>query len=211
MDDTTANNLHDDDVSAILENLSVCKSLVKSSAVVTTAIRLQTTGFEIVAECALHGERMSDVLNQQISDYLECSNAVIFRGGKKIEEVKQIKIRKPEIMIAGIVGDIHEAQQKRIGSHRTLLVHQAFVAVDRWIVKGRLFMTSNKTVKEFLQANRDYFPIADAEVIDAESPDSPKRMPVAIVNRSRVSFMDITELEAPTSDLSPYNTLLKNN
>lgn len=189
-----------DDVSELLDHLSVCKSLVKKTEQSITTIRLLTSGFEILADCDLNGNRLLDVMNQSISDYLECTGAALYHNTRLIERADQLKIRKPEIMIAGIAGKTHEAQEKRIGSRRKLDLFQAFVAVDRWIVKGRLYMTSNKTVKEFLNADRDFFPIADANIIDAESPDEPQQVPVAIVNRSRVSFMEITELDKPEID-----------
>jgi hypothetical protein len=44
-----------------------------------------------------------------------------------------------------------------------------------------------------LRANRDFFPISAATVIDARSQQPPRRMPVAIVNHGRVTFMEITE------------------
>ncbi|MCA9138421.1 MAG: hypothetical protein KDB00_16735 [Planctomycetales bacterium] len=200
-----------DDVSKILESLDVCRSLVKQGDESTVAIRLQTTGFEIVADSNLGGERISDILNQSLSDYIECTNASLYRRGQLVDRIDHIKVRKPEIMVAGIVGDKHEAAQKRIGSRRRMDQFDAIVAVDRWIVKGRLYMTSHKSVKEFLHANRDFFPIAQAEVIDAESPENPQAMSVAIVNRARVSFMEIVEPPESEADkkLSAVSRLLK--
>ncbi|WP_145389155.1 hypothetical protein [Stieleria neptunia] len=200
-----------DDVAELLKNLNVCQSLVrKTDEASSTAIRLLTTGFEIHADCDLGGRRISDVMNQSISGYMECTNASLYRRGQAIDHIGSVKVRKPEIMIAGIMGNHHEAAEKRIGSRRALQLFHAVVAIDRWIVRGRLHMTSNKTVKEFLHANRDYFPVADACVIDAESPESPQQMNVAIVNRARVSFMEITELEESesASDQSPVARLL---
>lgn len=197
-------------VSQILENLEVCRSLVKKVDDSTIAIRLQTTGFEIIADSDLSGERISDVLNQSLSDYIECTNASLYRRGKLIDRIEHLKVRKPEIMVAGIVGDKHEAAEKRMGSRRGLDQFDAVVAVDRWVVKGRLYMTSHKSVKEFLHANRDFFPIAHAEVIDAEMPESPQSMSVAIVNRARVSFMEISEPPESEADkrLSAVSRLL---
>ena len=82
----------------------------------------------------------------------------------------------------------------------------ATVAVDRWVIKGRLHMTSNKTVKEFLHANRDFFPIADAKVVDAESPGKHEQLNVAIVNRARVSIMEINELSDSDLGSAPLET-----
>lgn len=200
-----------DDVSEILKNLNVCQSLVRKTDETVVPIRLQTTGMELVADCDLGGRRMSDVMNETMTDYLECTNASFYRGGKLIDRIANVKVRKPEIMIAGIVGNQHEAREKRIGSRRALQLFYAVVAIDRWIVKGRLHMTTHKSVKEFLRANRDFFPIADPEVIDGESPENPHQMNVALVNRARVSFMDISELpesEVPDENQSAVERLL---
>lgn len=161
----------------------------------TTGIRLLTTGFEIIAECDLGGQRISDLMNQTLTDYLECSNAKLFRRGRFIESIEHLKVRKTEIMIGGIVGVFHEAPEKQMGNHRNLGQYQAIAAVDRWIIKGRLHMTSHKSVTEFLHSNRDFFPIAKALITDAESPERPDEMKVAIVNRTRVAFMEITETD----------------
>ncbi|WP_182869735.1 hypothetical protein [Stieleria mannarensis] len=198
-----------DDVSELLKNLTVCQSLVREAEETPAVkVRFQTPGFEIVADCDLGGRRISDVMNQSISDYMECRNASLYRHGRLIDQMAKVNVRKPEIMIAGIAGDTHEAAAKRIGSRRALQLFHTVVAIDRWIVKGRLHMTTHKSVKEFLHANRDFFPIADASVVDAETPDTPQHMNVAIVNRQRVSFMEITELEASDSDPSPVARLL---
>lgn len=182
-----------DDVSEILNSLSACQSLVRETEQQLTQIRLSTSGFDILCRCNLHGERLSDVLNQQLTSFLECVDVQLFRHGQLIDVLPHLKIRKPEILIAGIHGNTHEAAEKRIGNRRALQQYHAVASVGRWLVKGRLHLTSQKTVQEFLRANRDFFPISEALLIDSESPQTPDDMSVAIVNHSRVAFMEIME------------------
>ncbi len=191
-------SLHDetpplDDVSAILSQLSVCRSLVRESQECFTDVRLHTSGFDIVCRCKLGGQRLSDVLNQTLSSYVDCYDATLSRDGRLVRQLDHISLRKPEILLASIVGDRHEAAEKTIGSRRKLRRFHAVAAVDRWLVSGCLHLTSQKTVQEFLRANRDFFPISEASVVDARVQESPESMRVAIVNHARVSFMKITE------------------
>lgn len=188
------------DVSEILESLNACRSLVRKPKQPPTGIRLLTTGFEIVAECDLGGERISDLLNQTLSGFLACSNAKLFRYGHYIETIDSLDVRKSEIVIGGIIGVIHEAPVKQMGNRRSLDQFQAVAAADRWIIKGRLHMTSNRSVKDFLHSNQDFFPIANAVITDADCPERTDEMKVAIVNRARVSFMQITEFDANGQD-----------
>lgn len=193
------------EMSDLFDNLSVCRSLVKEALDPLVQIRLQTIGFDIVGECDLQGQRISDLLNQSISDYVPCRTAQLYRDGQLIDELDELKIRKPEIIFASILGKQHEAKGKQIGSRRKLESYDAVVAIDRWLIKGRLLLTCKKTVEEFLHAKREFFPIAGAEVIDAENPAEPQTMPVAIVNRSRVACMQITEREEVDLNMESVN------
>ena len=187
------------DSSNLLESLDLCRSIVRDSSGSKVSIRLQMAGFQVVADCDLQGQRITDFLNQKLSDYIECTDARLFRAGRLVESFKHLKVRKPEIIVAGIVGDSHEAPEKRIGNRRSLKQFEAVLAVDRWIIKGLLHLTMQQTVEEFLHSNRDFFPMAQATIADAESAGQPMRAEVAIINRTRVSLMEITEIEQSKS------------
>jgi len=183
-----------DDVTGILNSLSKCRSLVRDVHDSFTNVRLNTSGFEIACRCKLGGQRLSDVLNQSLSSYLDCHDAKLYRDGRLIDTIPHFELRKPELLVAGIQSDVHEAAEKRLDNRRDLKRFHAVAAIDRWLIKGCLHLSSQKTVQEFLHANREFFPICDALVIDAESGEAPEPMKVVIVNHTRVSFMEITEL-----------------
>jgi hypothetical protein len=202
MNDQSASGLNGPSVIDIFQAVDLCRTLARETPSAIVPIRLQMVGFQIVADCNLGGERISDLLNQSLSDYLDCTNAKVFRDGKLIEQVGHVKIRKPEIIYAGIVGDTHEAAEKRIGSRRTLSQFPVFLAVDRWIMRGRVHLSSKRSANAFLCSEREFFPVQDAEVMDVDSSKAAERMAVAVVNRAKVSIMEIAEVLEPESHAS---------
>jgi hypothetical protein len=189
----------DCDSANLIESLDLCRTIVRNSRGTKVPVRLQMAGFQVVADCDLQGQRITDFLNQKLSDYIECTDAKLFRAGQLVECFANLKVRKPEILIAGIVGHCHEAPEKRIGNRRSLKQFHAVLAVDRWIVKGHLHLTSQKDVQEFLHSNRDFFPVAQASIDDVETAGHQAQVEVAIVNRTRVSLMEITEIKTTNS------------
>ena len=186
-----------------LEQLDILQSLVSEARPAAAAVVLGVSDFEITASFDFGGKRTLDVLNDALTEYLDCVSAEIHQDGQLIARLGDATIGKSEILVAAIVGDLHEAPEKRRNNRREMSQYEAVVSVGRFLVSGSIHLSSRTPSRVFLNADSGFFAVQNATVRNLTQRGTDTQVQVALVNRDRVSAMEIKPCGEAATDRGP--------
>ena len=203
MIESTTESISQNSDADILSRLTVCQSLLTDTRSTTVNVAMALPGFGIVADFDFGGKRALDVLNDPLTEFLDCENAKLFQGGELVDEMERSTIGKAKIIAAAILGDLHEAPQKRRNHRRQLSQFPAIVATNDLVIRGSVHAPTKTPVRVFLNGESGYFAVQKASVLNLQGPGVRTQAQVALVNRARVSAMEIKTCAAASSAWKP--------
>lgn len=147
----------------------------------------------ISGKVANNGQRLLDVLNDKLSDFVTLDEAEVFAAtGESIAQLPNAIIPKSELLMAVVPGERHEAPEKRTTRFRSKKQYSAFVIADRFAINGRLHLEGSGHASVTYQKELgEYAAIDEATVTNLYGDGMPVDVQVAIVSKSAVVLLRV--------------------
>lgn len=158
-----------------------------------TSVALLTRQHLFTGEVPTDGNRMLEVLNDQMTDYVRLSNGELYRAQDTAVPAftfTQGVVSKHNIYLAMIAQDRHEAPAKRNHYFIKKRTSQVFMTVPGYEVQGTMHMTqfpdTATTISRVTRENQPFFPLTEATAYPIEGQGEPLSAKVILVNRNSV-------------------------
>ena len=162
---------------------------------------------EHVLKCRVQtrGMRLLETLNDQSTDFLNIYDADVSRKACNtcIASFPEAVVPKARIGLAIVVGDKHEAPEKRRNNVLAKRRYSAFLLALGYEIRGKLYLQgSADPVSTFSHELGRFVPVAEGTVRYGGRSDEQFQGPVVIVNKGLASLVQICEQVTPPADLS---------
>ena len=142
------------------------------------------------------GYRLLDILNDRMSEFLELYDVrVAADGAEPGNSLTQAVVAKARITLAAVLGDQHEAEERRRFSAVEKSQHPAFAIVDGFEIRGAMHLEGSPDAQLALTGELDtFFAITGASVFH---PSSGHREAAQVVmpNKADLAFLRIEASE----------------
>lgn len=145
---------------------------------------------------------MLDMLNSASTEYLRIQEAAVFRGlaGEPIESFAEVTLPKMAVDCVILTEDRHEAPLERNYALVEKRSHPVFLVVSAYELRGQaMFGRSADPLSLLNSVAPTFFPIVSATVSRADKNESSVSGKVVIVNKTKVSLLQIGDAQIADS------------
>ena len=157
-------------------------------------VMLAVHGHMVTATLRHRGRRLTDVLADPGSGFVELYDAETFRGARLVDQSDDILIPKAQILFVAPVSDRHEAGHRR-SSFQTSTRKRVFstcLMLGDHELRGHIHLQASSCTRTTYESELgEFFPVADAAVTNICGSDQSVRFQAAIVRKSAVSMLHI--------------------
>lgn len=163
-----------------------------------TSVILLTASHRFQGEINTGGQRLQEVLNNSLSDYVQLDNAQIYTLANQTEMLhaeKRAIVQKPQLQLAVLGEQKHEAPVKRQNYRVEKSFHEVFCVAGSYEVTGLLHLP-RYTIDTIAILARDlkiFFPLTEATVTYDVRARSTLNANVVLVNKSALSLFQISD------------------
>ncbi len=171
-----------------------------SRSAITRMNALLAVGSHLVAGSIEHnGLRLSDVLNDPLSDFVTVYEAKIFSAaGKLLNDCQEVVLPKSRLVLAAVPGVWHEAPAKRRIRHQAKKRYEVFLLAGRFAVRGTLHVAGTTDPKVMLKDQfGTFFAVQRAKVTNLYSDGRSISAQAAILRTETVSLMELGDEVRP--------------
>lgn len=155
---------------------------------------LAVHGHMVTATLRHQGHRLTDVLADPSSRFLELFDAETFRCARLVDQSDDILIPKAQILFVAPVSDRHEAGRRR-SSFQTTTRKRVFstgLMLGDHELRGHIHLQASSCTRTTYESELgEFFPVADAAVTNICGSDQSVWFQAAIVRKSAVSILRI--------------------
>lgn len=163
-----------------------------------TAVTLLTASHRFQGEINTGGQRLQEILNNSLTDYLQLENAQIYTLANQDEMLhaeKRATVHKSQLQLAVIGAQKHEAPEKRQNYRVQKSFYEVFCVAGSYEITGLLHLP-RYTVDTIAILARDlkvFFPLTEAMVTYDVRTRSSLTASVVLVNKSALSLFQISD------------------
>ena len=159
--------------------------------------KIITSDYLFTGIIACNGQRLQEILNNNLTNYLRLHEVQVFRStdtATEIADFREATIAKAKIDLVLGYNDEHEAPNKRLYAYVPKNRYEVCITVSGCVVRGQLHMPSAPDSYAFLvQEAREFFPLTDATILFASSASQPLQSSVAMVRKAAIALFSIGE------------------
>ncbi|HUY92026.1 MAG TPA: hypothetical protein VMV10_25015 [Pirellulales bacterium] len=148
----------------------------------------------VVGEVQTRGQRLLEVLNDHLTDWLHVYDVHLARREAKtssVEALNEVAIRKSELKLALLGGGKHESPEKRRFSFVDKRLHFAVALVGGYEVRGRLHLKGSSDVDRVLVEMSNFVPLTEATVAHAGMAGEKLDASVVLINKAAISMFHV--------------------
>lgn len=162
----------------------------------TTAVTLLTASHRFRGEIITGGQRLQEVLNNSLSDFVQLENAQIYTIANQTEMLyteKRATVQKPQLQLAVIGEQTHEAPEKRQNYRVQKSFYEVFCVAGSYEVTGFIHLPryTQDTIAILVREMKVFFPLTEASVTYDVRSRSALNASVVLVNKAAVSLFQI--------------------
>ena len=168
------------------------------------ALVLYVGGHRLEASLQNSGYRLLDILNDRMHEFLELYEVRVAADGSELgTSLAHAVVAKARITLAAVIGDRHEAEERRRFSAVAKSQHPALAIVNGFEIRGAMHLDGEPDAQRALSGELDtFFAITDATVFH---PSSGHREAAQVVmpNKADLAFLHIEGVEHAPRRLPP--------
>lgn len=148
----------------------------------------------VVGEVQTRGQRLLEVLNDHLTDWLHVYGVHLARREAKansVEALDEVAIRKAELKFALLGGGKHESPEKRRFCVVDKRLHFAVALVGGYEVRGRLHLKGSSDVDRVLVEMSNFIPLTEATVAHAGMAGEKLDASVVLINKAAISMFHV--------------------
>lgn len=163
-----------------------------------TFVELITDEHRLLANIHTRGQRLLDLLNDQTSNYLTAHDVRVYNRRDLqtcIAAFSRAVIRKTDLDLVIITENEHEAPEARLYAHVQKEMHRVLLTIPGYEIRGKLHLTDPDEAVIVLDRQRgDFFPVTEATVFCADTPDEVFEGSVVMVNKTGIALFCVGEM-----------------
>jgi len=140
---------------------------------------------------------MLDLLNDRTTEYLHIHDVQVFRSSApeaRIASFPDAVVRKEDLSLVLIIGERHEAPEKRLYAFVPKRPHHVFITVPGYEIRGNMFLTgAAEPVSILARETGQFFPVTQATVSGIGAVGEPIEAPVILINKDTVALFYVGE------------------
>jgi hypothetical protein len=161
------------------------------------AVTLLTASHRFQGEINAGGQRLQEVLNNSLTDFVHLDNAQIYTLANQTEMLyaeKRATIQKSQLQLIVIGEQKHEAPEKRQNYRVQKSFHEVFCVAGSYEVTGFLHLprSTQDTIAILARETKMFFPLTESIVTFDVRSRSSLNASVVLVNKSIVSLFQIS-------------------
>lgn len=162
------------------------------------AVTLLTASHRFHGEVNTGGQRLQEVLNNSLTDFVQLENAQIYTLANQTEmlyEEKRATIQKSQLQLVVIGEQKHEAPEKRQNYRVQKSFYEVFCVAGSYEVTGLLHLPrhTRDTIAILVREVKMFFPLTEATLTYDVRSRSALGASVVLVNKSAVSLFQISD------------------
>ncbi len=160
------------------------------------ALVLYVGGHRLEASMKNSGYRLLDILNDSMSEFLELYDVRVAADGAELgSSLSHAVVAKARITLAAVLGDRHEAEERRRFSAIDKSRHTALAIVDGFEIRGEMHLEGAPDAERALSGELDtFFAITDATLFHPSSGHREEAQ-VVMPNKADLAFLHIERPE----------------
>ncbi|MCE7979813.1 MAG: hypothetical protein DYG89_01360 [Caldilinea sp. CFX5] len=163
-----------------------------------TAVILLTASHRFQGEINTGGQRLQEVMNNSLTDYVQIENAQIYTLANQTEMLhaeKRAIVQKSQLQLVVIGEQKHEAPAKRQNYRVEKSFHEVFCVAGSYEVTGLLHLPryALDTIAILARDLKVFFPLTEATVTYDVRARSTLSANVALVNKAALSLFQISD------------------
>lgn len=164
----------------------------------TTAVTLLTASHRFQGEINTGGQRLQEILNNSLTDYLQVDNAQLYTLANQNEMLraeKRATVHKVQIQLAVIGEQKHEAPEKRQNYRVQKSFYEVFCVAGNYEITGFLHLPryTVDTIAILARELKMFFPLTEATVTYDVRDRSSLNASVVLVNKAALSLFQISD------------------
>ena len=163
-----------------------------------TSVTLLTASHRFQGEINTGGQRLQEILNNSLTDYLQLDNAQIYTLANQNEMLhaeKRATVHKVQIQLAVIGEQKHEAPEKRQNYRVQKSFYEVFCVAGNYEIMGLLHLPryTVDTIAILARELKAFFPLTEAAVTYDVRDRSSLNASVVLVNKAALSLFQISD------------------
>lgn len=163
-----------------------------------TSVTLLTASHRFQGEINTGGQRLQEILNNSLTDYLQLDNAQIYtlaNQNEMLQAEKRATVHKVQIQLAVIGEQKHEAPEKRQNYRVQKSFYEVFCVAGNYEITGLLHLPryTVDTIAILARELKVFFPLTEATVTYDVRDRSSLNASVVLVNKAALSLFQIND------------------
>lgn len=163
-----------------------------------TTVTLLTASHRFQGEINTGGQRIQEILNNALTDYVQLDNAQIYTLANQTEMLhaeKRAIVQKSQLQLAVLGEQKHEAPEKRQNYRVQKSFHEVFCVAGSYEVAGFLHLPryALDTIAILARDLKVFFPLTEATVTYDVRARSALNASVVLVNKAALSLFQISD------------------
>ena len=162
------------------------------------AVTLLTAAHRFQGEINTGGQRLQEVLNNSLTDFVHLENAQIYTLANQTEMLyaeKRATIQKSQLQLIVIGEQKHEAPEKRQNYRVPKSFHEVFCVTGSYEISGFLHLPryTQDTIAILVREMKMFFPLTESIVTYDVRSRSNLSASVVLVNKTAISLFQIND------------------
>ncbi|MEZ4735105.1 MAG: hypothetical protein R3E79_49040 [Caldilineaceae bacterium] len=163
-----------------------------------TPVTLLTASHRFQGEIHTGGQRLQEIVNNSLTDYVQLENAQVYTLANQTEMLhaeKRATIQKSQLQLVVFGEQKHEAPDKRQNYRIQKSFHEVFCVAGSYEVTGFLHLPryTTDTIAILARDLKVFFPLTEATVTYDVRARSALNASVVLVNKAAVSLFQISD------------------